>query len=628
VSKPGATGASPAADEADKGPLPLIVGVTGHRDLRPHDRPRLEAVVRGILDDLARTHPATRLLIVSPLAEGADRLVAAVGLDLGARLLAPLPLPRSLYEADFRTAASREEFARLLARADDWFELPLDAGTTPGDVARPGPVRDRHYARVGAWIAQRSHVLLALWDGREPGDAARDGGTASVVRLRLDGQLPGEGRPLGLDPPDRGPVYHVVTPRAQETGPHGPPFSIIPRFPDDRWGSKASAAAHRRLLERMDAFNRDALALSGQLAVARERAREALLPAITADLSPSLRAIREAFAVADTLALHHQRATHRALARISLGVLGATAWFAVFDDVWAAWQPYVAYLVLAVAAGLFWRAARRGRIQDRFQDYRALAEGLRILFFWRLAGLDDSVAAHYLRKQRGELDWIRLALEAWSLPPGVRSMAVTDGSAAREGGLMAGRTAVPAVGAALPSRLEAIARHWIGGQAAYFRRAARRDEFRAQRFQAWARWAMGVWWALSGCMLAFVGLDLLTELKSPSGGPRPSLAFLATWTAHRERVRSALLVGLPLSVLVAALLHNFAQKQALAEHARQYTRMALLFAEAERQAGALRAAQRWSDLLALIRELGREALIENGDWLLLHRERPLEIPEG
>ena len=30
----------------------------------------------------------------------------------------------------------------------------------------------------------------------------------------------------------------------------------------------------------------------------------------------------------------------------------------------------------------------------------------------------------------------------------------------------------------------------------------------------------------------------------------------------------------------------------------------------------------------LLRELGKEALIENGDWVLLHRERPIDIPKG
>ena len=32
--------------------------------------------------------------------------------------------------------------------------------------------------------------------------------------------------------------------------------------------------------------------------------------------------------------------------------------------------------------------------------------------------------------------------------------------------------------------------------------------------------------------------------------------------------------------------------------------------------------------LELIRDVGREALIENGDWLVLHRARPIDMPRG
>jgi hypothetical protein len=35
-----------------------------------------------------------------------------------------------------------------------------------------------------------------------------------------------------------------------------------------------------------------------------------------------------------------------------------------------------------------------------------------------------------------------------------------------------------------------------------------------------------------------------------------------------------------------------------------------------------------SEAQTLLRELGREALAENGDWVLLHRQRPLEMPSA
>src|SRR5579871_4386673 len=88
--------------------LPLVIGVTGHRDLRPAAHAELASCVRTILVDLRTTYPNTPLLLLSPLAEGADRLVAEVSLEpaIGARLMVPMPMPRALYERDFESAES------------------------------------------------------------------------------------------------------------------------------------------------------------------------------------------------------------------------------------------------------------------------------------------------------------------------------------------------------------------------------------------------------------------------------------------------------------------------------------------------------------------------------------------
>src|SRR5262245_49584283 len=100
---------SPVAP-AEGGRIPLLIGVTGHRDLRDADRPALESKVRAILEEQQRNYPHTPLILLSPLAEGADRLVARVALDLGVRLQVPLPVPQESYIADFQDAASRDEF--------------------------------------------------------------------------------------------------------------------------------------------------------------------------------------------------------------------------------------------------------------------------------------------------------------------------------------------------------------------------------------------------------------------------------------------------------------------------------------------------------------------------------------
>ena len=210
----------PGTGEAP-GPLPLVIGVTGHRDLRPDDIPALEALVRRVVEEVKDAHPHTPLMLLSPLAEGSDRLVARVGLELGVRLVVPLPLPLELYERDFASDESRTEFHRLLGLAESSYVLPLMRGNTHEGIGQHGEQRNRQYAQVGALIARQSQVFLALWDGAS--DAANDkvGGTAEVVRFRLDG-VPPSYEPTSASPlsySSSGPVYHLVTPRINQPMP-------------------------------------------------------------------------------------------------------------------------------------------------------------------------------------------------------------------------------------------------------------------------------------------------------------------------------------------------------------------------------------------------------------------------
>ena len=86
---------------------PLVIGVTGHRDLRDQDCEILSQRVRSLLLELKAKYPFTPIILLSALADGADRLVARVALEPGieARLIAPLPMPRRCYEQDFQIPA-------------------------------------------------------------------------------------------------------------------------------------------------------------------------------------------------------------------------------------------------------------------------------------------------------------------------------------------------------------------------------------------------------------------------------------------------------------------------------------------------------------------------------------------
>lgn len=166
----------------------LRVGVTGHRSIASvgagvgplQDRVRsVFAYLWQTVVDSAPMGSRPVLVVVSPLAEGADRLVAHEAIANGFPLYCPLPFDRDVFERDFATPASRAEYRDLLARAAAVEELP-------GSYATPAS-REAAYEAVGRIVVDQSDLLIAIWDGA----AARGGGgTAHVVHDALERQLP------------------------------------------------------------------------------------------------------------------------------------------------------------------------------------------------------------------------------------------------------------------------------------------------------------------------------------------------------------------------------------------------------------------------------------------------------
>ena len=601
-----------------RGPLPLIISVTGHRDLRREDLATLEGLVRTIVVDVAARYPHSPLVVLSPLAEGADRLVARVALALGARLIVPLPLPRALYEQDFEREESRVEFRALIDAAESVFELPVMHGNTVQGIAEPGEPRNRQYAQVGAFVARHSQVFLALWDGVTDGREEKHGGTAEIVRFRLEG-APGRFDPAAspLTLASIGTVHHLITPRQ---GAPVPANALTHRLLEPPHQGHEEP---QDLARWMDQFNADALAHEPALRTARETSKSWLLqvdvkdvPAQVASLTTSARITLEQYAVADSLAVIFATAARGAVRLVYVWVFIAALFFNLFHSLphhalpeaatladrmlavpWLLWLSFAASLV-----GSMWvhRRAAKEDHQNKHQDYRALAEALRIQFFWRVAGLPDAVVDHYLRKQRGELEWIRNALRAW------------DAESMRHHSHE--EQAPP-----LAARLAFVQRNWVAEQRNYYAKRARREhallESEEHKVELLVKGSVG--------LAMLLGLVLTV----------PLFVHVHALEAAMHAVENPLTHGLIMVAIVtlavtAGLRHGYDEQMAYSEHAKQFGRMAELFDSAEKHLATLLGSAEHHHATELLKEVGAEALEENGDWVLLHRERPLEVPHS
>ena len=562
--------------------VPLVIGVTGHRDLVEREIPALRERVRAFLATMQRQHLDLPVVVMSALAEGADRLVAEEARALGIPLIVPLPFGADDYEEDFESEASRQAFRELCLSAEV-IELPLLPGDTSETIAA-GARRDAHYARLGIFICAHCHVLLALWDGKP---SEQLGGTAQVVEFHHWDVMPGfsmnaESQQQVLAEDESDLVYHIVCSRDRPAGEPATGLAPLERswFTTDETTPRCREMppVYARIFERMAEFNRDVLRYRDRIA----RQGWSLLPPDTPPVvAPVLDPINSLFMAADWLAVHFQVRVVRALRTIyTLAALMGLAFIAYTDF---SGLDVMVYLFLAFFLGgvLVHKLAERRAWHRKYLDYRALAEGLRVQCYWVSAGVTtgrNSKFAHdnFLQKQDVELGWIRNVM--------------------RHAGRLS--DVVP------PNRegLEFTEREWVGaprvgqGQLAYYERKAKERTKRSRTTGA------------IGTICLWSGIAVAVLLVAFGGGMSPD-------------TKSLLIVLMGILPLIAAVREAYAQKRAEKELIKQYLFMARIFRNAHRR---LDDAKSDEGRRHILKALGDAALEEHSQWLLMHRERPLD----
>jgi hypothetical protein len=636
--------------------LPLVIGVTGHRDLRDADIPQLKRVVGEVVDRLKREYLCgdveTPVIVLSSLAEGADQLVAQVALDHGARLIAPLPLPADEYRRDFEHGLKPDapaEFDRLRDLAVAVPVMRFAPGNTAENV-REESRRALQYREVGVFIVRHCHVLIALWN-RDQGSVAV-GGTSEVVKFKREGISldVAETARASLDAPEIGPVIYVDTPRMQPGGcvteiavrswgrdlvtarPRGwcrrswqyiaPTFAGlfgVKQCSEKETSEQRAWETFAVQTEMTRQFNNEAFKLECAL-FSRADLYESLSYLFDDPADPSAGAAARAhgvkvlprwcdlYALADTLALAWRKRFQRDWRVLFLLGFAAIVAFEVVTHVYQKLSfLFVAYSVIFAAVFVYLGYARRRQHQERYLDYRALAEALRVAVFWKLLGIGtslqsakspyaspavdlssgESVADAYPIRQPRELDWIKTSLRAIELLDATHDHPRPQHRPEQDGYSCARNS-------------------WVSGQAVFFGKRGPDHDHRAGKFELRS---------ITLLLVSIVAASVLFCLERYSH-----------WH-HGELRHGLVIVAVGLSAGVAAIFAGFAEKLALSAQARQYDRMRALFERARVllpehvEGDSFRRAQ------ALFAELGAEAMKETAGWVEIYRQRPIRPPQ-
>jgi hypothetical protein len=586
-----------AHETADIYKIPLLVGIVGHRDLVPEETPEIRAALQQLLHALRLEQPAVQLKLLSSMAEGADLLAADVARELDIDVIALLPYSSAQCRVDLAEDEDRQMFDRIMVHAEK-LELPLPAGVSASEMTDSSAARDSQFQRAGAIIARYSSLLIAVWDGEDMGHAA---GTARVVDFRRRGIAPAGIGHLAvsdtlLSAEDNDLIYEIRCSRRKTDRAGGePPQVSVPGFST---GSKYYGDVERgmppsldTLLERTAQFNSDVNQYGEQISALGSR----LAPPSPHGTPVALLYIDRLFKAADSLGVHFRKCFLRALAaRYALWAVLAFLLIGFkkeYDSVFGLASIMGVLLIFALGWLLAIWAHRRSW-HRRFVDYRALAEGLRVEFYWELAGVraefsDEFAHESFLQKQDVELEWIRAAMRAVSL-----------------------RCALyPHV--TWPNGFEHAFAAWIGdpdpvngsGQLLYYRHRAKRLEKSQNRsdYVGHATLVGGL-----GLGLALAADAALRHFGSP-------LFSLAT--------RTTLLWGLALLTVYGGIFEIYLSEKATRALIRQYKYMDSLFSFA---ASELRSARSQIEKLQIMRSLGHACLAEHAQWILAHRDKRIE----
>ncbi|MBQ6391311.1 MAG: hypothetical protein IJH88_06785 [Eggerthellaceae bacterium] len=518
--------------------IPVVIGVTGHRNLREADLPQLKAVVREELEKLQRSCPHSRFVMLNSLAAGADTICAQEALSLGMELVCPLPMEIDEYRKTF-AGPDLEVFEHLIEQASDVFIAPATEPFMEG--------RDFRYREAGLYVALHSHVLLALWDGKPatPGGC----GTAEVVSFMLDGGY--IGAPT-FDSLGDGAVIQVVTPRASSTD----TADIHAQLIEEQPGSLSE------ILSRTETFNRDCELLDKKEGKAKTREEG---PKRTCR-----ERMREVYDKADRISMHCQTRYLRTLGSLSLFCVLLVLAFLLYDEAELRWM-LVVYGVVISAYAIFYWLVLRGRYHEKYIQYRVLAETMRVQDHLASLGILASVGDDFTWTQRHDITWIRKA------------------------------SRVLLVGGAIPATMTAdqVKELWIDDQSAYHRHALERDSGKL-RVSNRVTQAMIV-----GTVASFLAIIVL-EYCFPA-------VMSSSFAGISFRAWAKIVWGC-LSV-VALFVAGYYGRLSFERKAFDHEKMAMLFESA---------AQRYDcnpgEYELVFRELAREEIIENGNWMSYCKE--------
>ncbi len=559
--------------------VPINIAVTGHRDISINDTELYKSIIIKIIKDYKNKYPNSEIQILSGMAEGADILAAEAALELGIKLVAVLPMSKENYINTFSNKeTSTPVFEKVLSKAYKVIDLSKIYKSCYED--------NQSYVQLGVYLTEHAQSIIALWNGIDNNNA---GGTSTVVKYALEG-MPKKFRDKYciVDRYDTIPVHHIPVKRQKVKLGNEPDYistqnNCYKTYYPSIWKNndkKAMICYYENQLKEIDEFNKASNNLNIDNAYLNGSDDKEL------NTSNGIEKIIATQKTADTLASKLQKKTVRLLITQLLFGFFVFFWVSLADEV-VPFAPQILLLspLFFILCVLIFRHVNKKSIEERYYLYRALAECLRVQFYWKSASIEDNAHRSYSKKNAFELGWVIQACKNVSIDINYELNSIDLTSA----------------------NLNKIKRYWFDDQDLYFSLKQKENNEIIKRNKKWT-------FFLFGAGLVFVILLILERL------------ILNTYI-NSELLMHLLLFLIDASLAGGAIFSGYLDKRQFESEQKQYSRMSVIFNQAKKELEAVPMSN-IQDSKDIIVELGCDALAENADWVVYNRMSNIDIPMG
>jgi hypothetical protein len=545
--------------------IPITIGVIGHLDVITTEANSVQ--IEKFFRDLATTYPNSPVHLFSSIAEGADRYVAEIFLKLKRENEGYHDRFELIIPMPFDPEEYKEDFNDT---SDKEFDDLLKQAKRSFTVSCDGNEIDRphQYLKTGKLVADSSLILIALWDGR----MGKKGGTADIVKHKITGD---DDTVAESTFEYDGTVFILPSGREQSS-------EHIAKNQNSKESLSLDLVLRditlKMALDKIEEINRNSLGISQS----DFKKSQSYLFNKPEKLNLPQRSLLTWYSILDLLSLKSRRRDLQVTAWLFILGLFFILFLEIYSNIWVNKILLAVTMFILVLATVIIISSRVKKDHGKYLYNRTLAEALRIQFYWNFAGIQENVSDYILRIHRKEFTWVKHILSAlYGLTYNIQSID--------------------------PETIKDLTDNWIKDQAGFFDSAIRRMISRIKHYHRVSNVSF---------VLAFILFV--------------SIFFLGNFFEPDNFLLNILLVIAPILLGIFALIRAYIDMKGYKQLLNQYELMQVIYKRAEAKINELNQSQmkpgeRNSYFRELFFVIGKEALIENGIWYLIFKEKEPEI---